>query len=539
MSVDVLQRRASAAVAAALMLTLVMVANASPSRAADPVTSSAKTVTTKGYDPDAANAPFPDLEVTVSQTQDLSAQGITVSYKGGPPGSTPRGSDNGGQDFLQIMQCWGDDPDHPGRPDRRTCQFGTGFYANTRDGQQQQPLETVPAEDLKYSVDIPYSNPWTETPFVAWGPERIVDETKADPKKVLFNLTKGSDGKMTFKPDAERLEYRQNEFFTPNSSNEVGWAPFGRNGTGSIPFEVQTVMQSQGLGCGTPIRDAQGKVTGAHPCWLVAVPRPVADNGDPSMIRTPPLWWGAWEHHLAVKLDFRPLGTRCEMGKAEQLLAGGELALLAVNSWQPVLCQAPGASPYTITTMAESDALQSAAGEFPSALGLTSRALEMTGPDDYDPLAYAPILLGGVAVSYQVDSRPGPRGGKAPPAEYENRRNSALPPPTRAPRRPWPRVKRPLSRPRNRPTSRARPRAGCPRRRHPAGTRSVRPRPRRRRPGPARGRPRPRRRSPPRPRGPPAATRSPTSAWTRPGWRTCRRGRGCRSGRWRRTPWPW
>ncbi len=83
----------------------------------------ATTVTAAAYDPDAANAPFPGLEVSVSQTRGLGAQGITVSWKNAAR-STPPSQQTGGENFLQIMQCWGDDRSDPTRPDRTTCQYG-------------------------------------------------------------------------------------------------------------------------------------------------------------------------------------------------------------------------------------------------------------------------------------------------------------------------------------------------------------------------------------------------------------------------------
>ena len=67
---------------------------------------------------------FKNLQVTVSQTKNLINQAVTVTWKGGAPTTPATGAF--GANFLQIMQCWGDDP---AGPDRSQCQFGA---ANTK-----------------------------------------------------------------------------------------------------------------------------------------------------------------------------------------------------------------------------------------------------------------------------------------------------------------------------------------------------------------------------------------------------------------------
>ncbi|MCZ9338294.1 hypothetical protein NGM37_10945, partial [Streptomyces sp. TRM76130] len=51
----------------------------------------------------------------MDQTQGLRWQGVKVSWTGGAPVK-----DN--YNFLQLMQCWGDDPE--AGPDRSQCEFG-------------------------------------------------------------------------------------------------------------------------------------------------------------------------------------------------------------------------------------------------------------------------------------------------------------------------------------------------------------------------------------------------------------------------------
>jgi|GEM_PF-631191 len=383
---------------------------------ADETTGSAVTISAADYYQDAwatdeeraaatDGAPFPDLEVTVSQTEDLMQQGIQLSYSGGKKSTEPQGTVVGGTNFLQVMQCWGDEPGSNGtRPDRRTCQYGGSggtSFSTARDGSAD--TEDVAPQDAGYTADRG-GYVYTGIPFVAYNSEGQVDETEAPQNKVLINTQTGANGSVVMKP--KTIQFYNNEFFTASTTNEVKWAPFGGDSSGSTPFELQTAAQSPGLGCGTPITQNDGTVTGQS-CWLVIVPRGEKDNGR-SYIDRSGIWWDAWEHHVAVKLDFKPLGVQCQLGAAERQLAGSELISEAVASWQPVVCQ--DGSPYTLAEIPEEDAVLAASDTTPSALAFTSRPVDMSlVAATSDPLAYAPVALGGISISFAVDAFPDPR----------------------------------------------------------------------------------------------------------------------------------
>ncbi len=374
--------------------------------AAVTATSSAVTLTNakNAINPD--GSPFPDLSVTVSQTKDLVSQGIRVTWTGGKKSEAPNGT-VGGTNFLQIAQCWGEDPDHPGHPDRRTCQYGgTIGYGATRDG--STPAANVAAEDEQYTAPDFRRSVYTAIPFVAVNDAGAVDETRAPADRVLTALTWDKAGQQWVKKTgADAVDMNTNRFFTQYTTNEVKWAPSGADGSGSVPFEIQTAMQSSALGCGNPVRK-QGVVTGQS-CWLVIIPRGEGDSGSPQIDRSG-LWWDAWEHSLAVKLDFKPLGVRCQIGAAEQQIAGSELLVNAVASWQPELCNGKNGAAFVQRIGAESDALRDASGTAPSALALTSLPLDTDGAGlDADPLAYAPIALSGAAISFAIDASPDPQ----------------------------------------------------------------------------------------------------------------------------------
>lgn len=384
-------------------------------------TSSAVTLTNRENALEPDGAPFPDLEVTVSQTKDLVSQGIRVSWKGGTKSERPSSS-VGGTNFLQIAQCWGEDPDHPGHPDRRTCQYGgTLSPGSYRDGNTD--TASVAPEDMKYTeVSEDFFRPtYTGIPFVAVNPENIVDERFAPADRVLTNLTTNAAGDTVQKTGSAFVDLNTNPFFTAYSTNEVRWAGAGEDGSGSVPFEVQTNTQSTALGCGTPIEQVDGSVIGQS-CWLVIIPRGQGDSGSPEINRSG-LWWDAWEHHVAVKLEFKPLGVRCDIGQAERQLAGSELIADAMASWQPRLCQQEGGVPFVLSQGREADAVVKAAGMEPSPLAFTSRPLDLSRAGvDSDPLAYAPVALSGVAISFAVDRQPDPQN-----ASPEEKARAGLP----------------------------------------------------------------------------------------------------------------
>lgn len=353
--------------------------------------SSAVTFTAKEQHPDTfQNSPFPDLSVTVSQTQNLRQQGITVSWTGATGNRSVRSTaSNGGAWFLQVFQCWGDDPTQTDRPDRTTCQYGgSAKYGTTRDATRRYEYASIPAQDQPFSAPRfdAFTGAYTSIPFTARNGD------------VVNSITTNEAG---VKVRNTAVDVNNNQHFNINSTNEVAWAGSGADGTGAISFEVQTTMQSPGLGCGDPV-EVNGTVQGAG-CWLVVLPRAASDNGSPT-INQSGLFWDSWQNALAVRMGFEPVGSRCTVGAAERQLAGSEVASLAVQSWQPTLCQQDGGSVYSHLTMAESDALLAADTSKDAPLALTTYPLT----DGSTGLAYAPVALSGVAITFAIDRNPDP-----------------------------------------------------------------------------------------------------------------------------------
>ncbi len=383
----------------------VLTSLAPPPASAD--ASSAVTVTAAASDPNVATAPFPALAVTVSKTTDLTSEGILVSWTGGKKSTPPQGA-VGGANFLQIAQCWGDDPDNPGHPDRTTCQYGAfpnaGREADVLENTEDNP-DFIADEDKNYtSVRTgAFSGPFTSIPFRA-----VTGETVApvyEKNGVLIHDT--------------TVDLVNNPYFTQFTSNEIKWAGSDDSGSGSVKFEMQTSMQSPGLGCGAPVITA-GEATTGRSCWLVVIPRGTGDSGVSQIIR-PGLFWDAWQHNVAVKLDFKPVGISCEIGSAESQLSGSELIAGAISSWQPGLCAGAAGSAFVLSTGNEADALATAAKTAPSPLALTSRPLITS---QADPVQYAPVGISGLTVSFAIDRRVKPVDGV--PQAYKDAETQAF-----------------------------------------------------------------------------------------------------------------
>jgi hypothetical protein len=262
---------------------------------------------------------FAGLEVTVSQTKNLINQTVTVSWKGGTPTVPANGSF--GANYLQIMQCWEDNPG----PDRSQCQFGV-------------TKGSTPARG-------------------AWVASRQVTTTIVDPKETLTKPA--GNAYVPFWPVGHPqptgpADDNTNDFFDAQVTNEVPLARSHGDGTGAVPFEIQTARQAAGLGCGAPVTTAG--VTKGQACWLVIVPRGNTEvdgstvtgtNATAKGLQSSPLSHTNWDKRIVFPLDFLPVNQVCPLGAAERRLVGNELVTDAINSWQPALCA--GGGPCTAT----------------------------------------------------------------------------------------------------------------------------------------------------------------------------------------------
>lgn len=316
---------------------------------------------------------FKNLEVTVSQTEGLRNQGISVSWSGARATSTGDYSTN----YLQIMQCWGDVAPSPS-----TCQWGEpaanlGSLMGSNTGGRALVANEDPAQayDGEFLIPPPRNNPNQRAyavPFVSVKGEKTYDNTR---------------------------------FFTATSSNEITAARTGQDGTGTLVFETQTSLEAPHLGCGVA---AAGSTVGRS-CWLVVVPRGEFNaDGSPSStdaagrVVGSPLSAGNWKNRVEVKLGFEAIGSSCPIGRAEQRTVGTELVAEAFTSWQAALCA--GGTTYGFSQVGDSEARRQVVSTLDGAAGLAfvSRPLSAETSTG-STLAYAPVVGSAIVVAYNIE----------------------------------------------------------------------------------------------------------------------------------------
>jgi hypothetical protein len=349
------------------------------STAADTTTGSEVTVSGTGA--------FASLKVTVGQTKNLVNQAVDVTWSGARTTAPGTGF---GVNFLQMMQCWGDDADGP---TREQCQFGGLAATDQRGG------TFVSTRQLNYGSLV-------------------------DPKE---KLPAGSAGDQVFAPFTSvtgvTTSGNFNEFYDANTTNEIAFARTRGDGRGSERFEVVTVRESEGLGCGQPV--TTGGVTKPRSCWLVIVPRGETEVDGTALpasgsenLNSSPLSQSNWDNRLVVKLEFAPVGDVCPIGSAERRTYGSEDVSEAVLRWQPALCEDGGAV-YGFSRVADSVADRQMRSADPG-LAFVTKPFERPLASGAR-LTYAPVAISGLTLAFSLDRRAGPSDSAAEQARNGER----------------------------------------------------------------------------------------------------------------------
>lgn len=341
-----------------------------------------------GVPPDSAmmkhgEGEFANLQVTVSQTTNLINQSVTITWKGGAP--TLPASGGFGINYLQIMQCWGDDPG----PDRMQCQFGGSV------------TQSSPSAGLNVR-----SRQLSNGPSLV-DPNEKLTQPAVDSTNVFVPFWPVGKPKPT-----EAAPSNKNDFFDSQITNEIPLARTRGDGTGVEFFEIQTVRQAAGLGCGDTVT---GGTTTVRPCWLVVVPRGTkevdgsARLGQSNLDRqdSSPLSQSNWDKRIVFPLQFLPVGQNCPIGASERRVIGHELASDAVGRWQPALCAGGGAL-FSYTQLGD-DVTRNLVldGSAPGLALMTDPIPPDQAPPDR-PLVYAPVALSGLAIAFNIEHQPDP-----------------------------------------------------------------------------------------------------------------------------------
>jgi len=332
---------------------------------AAPTSDSSVTVTGAGR--------FAGLSVTVAKTRNLINEVVPITWSGAKPTYPDSGQFQ--TNYLQFMQCWGD---ATSGPDRSQCVFGGLAGADTRGG------DYTTTRQLNYGSSLVDPN------------ETL---TSANPNATVFEPFASVSGKT--------VDSNSNQFFDANTTNEIAFGRTRADGTGQEFFEMQTVRESAGLGCGAVLDSGA-----ARNCWLVIVPRDdVEVNGKTvPLLRSSPLSQSNWANRLVVPLTFAKVGQVCPIGAVERRTSGAETLVEAIGSWQPALC-ADGGSVYGFSQVADSVAKRQLSTSAPEMAFVTTPV-----PNDETSatkhLVYAPVALSGLTISFLIESQSGPN---APP----------------------------------------------------------------------------------------------------------------------------
>ncbi|GAA3729774.1 hypothetical protein GCM10022225_09160 [Plantactinospora mayteni] len=393
-----LRRRWAAAVAAALVAPTALLAvggldTSQPALAAVPgdrLTESAMTQNgRRGQFED-----FSNLTVTVSQTRNLVTQGIEIAWTGGKP--TAPGSEYG-TNYLQIMQCWGPDPNAPDF--RETCQFG-GLTAKGEVSEEQELQVGVSASSrsVQFNLDAT-GNPAGRDPA-----ERLPNDAEFIPFKSSDGLrTRMKDFPPQGAPDDGVPDTE--DFFRRDETNEVVATRTASDGVGRTIFEVQRGSDAKGLNCGEVVA---GFPAGRR-CWLVVVPRGERDfygnlNQSPRRISGSPLLPSYFANRIVFPLEFEPIQPPCPLGGEVFDTVGSELVAPAAVSWQASLCAGGQAAfSHTVTTEVTTDA----AVRLPGAQGRGVGYVDVpVVREETDPMImHAPITVNGAVIAFQIEAR--------------------------------------------------------------------------------------------------------------------------------------
>jgi hypothetical protein len=359
---------------------------------------------------------FKTLKVTVSQTQNLGHQGVTVSWTGGQP---TVGTGPVQENYLQMMECWGDATTGP-TPEQ--CEYGSAGLLqsgapNTRIGTREGDL--CPAGAVASTTAPPSSKSGEGPPDGCDPQEPGGDPTHqapcpgpycaADLFKIPFSPV--SD------PSTTGLDYAGSSdttYYSEANTDEVQMAVTAADKTGQQQFETLTGIQASGLGCGQAEAD-----NSPRGCWLVIVPRgtyepngyQINPNNGNSFISTSPLSASNWAQRIQIHLGFAPTGAFCQPGTLERQTFGTQLVARAMQSWQLSLNQAAKCSKvygYSAVPEATSTLNLEAGGDSGLAfttipIGSEATRNGLSAPANLPTILYAPVAIAALDFGFNIN----------------------------------------------------------------------------------------------------------------------------------------
>jgi hypothetical protein len=361
---------------------------------------------------------FSNLSVTVRQTQNLTHQGITVSWTGAQPSNRAPSFD-----FMQMMECYGD---NASGPSPEGCEYGSPGMLGTQ----------IPNQQVTTRIGLicnPDSTPSTTSPPSGPGggaaqgcdPYEPAAETPAhcDPSATGAAACTGGQFSIPFVPadDSSNPLYGAGAsgagtgtIFNQFNTNEVQAAYTAADGTGQQQFETLTQTQASGLGCGEAESNGQ-----TRDCWLIIVPRGTYEpNGFKSSNSVPlftsPLSASNWAQRIQIHLGYDPLTADCPPTVVPDVMVGSQVAYRAVTSWQTALNLAAKCSKvYSYTATTENEAttdLKNASSGTSAGLAFTTIPIgsEVARDGGKAPtlpkILYAPVAVTAIDFGFNVNT---------------------------------------------------------------------------------------------------------------------------------------
>jgi hypothetical protein len=362
---------------------------------------------------------FKNLQVTVSQTQDITHQGITITWKGGQPTIESAGAVQA--NFLQIMECYGD---ASSGPSPQGCEYGAAGLLgpkaiNPQVGTRQGDLCVAGAVP---SVTSPPASLNGDAPLLGCDPQEPLQG--ANPPDLAPGDSQ--DYSIPFVPvnDPSNPAYaniQTSQYFDQFSTNEVQESVTGADGTGKLQFETLTGTEAPGLGCGQLESNGQ-----TRNCWLVIVPRGqyepngfkinALSAGPNAFLWSSPLSASNWAMRIQIHLGYAPIGIFCPIGTQEIQTIGTQVLARAVQSWQLALNKAAkctrvyGYSAVPETTSTQQLALSGS----PSGLAFTTIPIGSeaarsggSGTVRLPHILYAPVAVSAVGFGFNINQATG------------------------------------------------------------------------------------------------------------------------------------
>jgi hypothetical protein len=365
---------------------------------------------------------FKNLSVTVSQTQNIGHQGITVKWQGATPTNLLTGPQS---QFLQMMECYGDSSSGP---DPEDCAYGSpslinpnggagdrgGYFCSTSSPSTANPPGSIGDPDPGAGCDPyepgPGSQPGSQTPSHC--DAQAATQGAGCPQGLFYVPFVPANGSPIW--GQTNLAQQFNEFDT----NEVQDAITNSHGSGQAEFDALTNTEAPWLGCGA--LESNGHT---RDCWLVIVPRgqyepngysvhgTIVPNG---YVNSSPVSASNWAQRIQIHLSYTPLGTACNpLTASSRLVEGSQVATRAMSSWVFPLNQAAHCNRiYIFTSTPETQTthdLITAGTEVGMAFTTipigSEAAREGLPPPTLPKILYAPVAVTALDFGFNINER--------------------------------------------------------------------------------------------------------------------------------------